>query len=129
MQTDPKKVPAEIASRLIVWNRSVQLLRFVQIFLGVVGVGCAIAIATFTAELSPLCLKSIAFAAALCTGLISAFDITGKANAMRRAWRHLNVQILRFDNLPDSKIDHLIDIYSQAEEMIGGVGFEKPAAK
>jgi hypothetical protein len=50
----------------------------------------------------------------------SAFDLGSKANRLRRAWRRLRTELLRFENRLSTEED-LIKVYALAEEIIGDV--------
>jgi hypothetical protein len=65
-------------------------------------------------------IKYFGFLAALTVGLSSALDIGSKANRMRRAWRRLNVAIIKFEEKLIG-MDELIKIYGESEEIIGDV--------
>lgn len=122
-----KEVPQDIVEALRSWDRTAGQLRFAQVFLGVLGTSAALAVTTFTLELSPIIVKGLSFTAALCIGLITAFDLNGRANIVRRAWRHLNTVALRYRNVPEASLDSVVDAYSQAEEMLGDVTFQRLA--
>ena len=109
------------------WGRIARALRYTQVALGGVGIAAALLVTTFTDELNKLGhLKYYSFLAAFSIGILFAFDIGGKANKTRQAWRHLNTAILRYLYVPSSPLDNLIDSYSQAEAMIGDVTFRHP---
>lgn len=124
-----RKIPQHIESSLFHWRITVSQLRSLQVVLGVSGIVSAIVVTTFTTDLSPLVLKMASLTSAVCIGIISAFDIGGKANATRAAWRHLNIAVLRYQSVAESTIDNLIDSYAQAEAMIGNVNFKPSASK
>ncbi|PYV98837.1 MAG: hypothetical protein DMG89_09940 [Acidobacteria bacterium] len=120
-----REIPAEISSNLRKWNWMARCLRIVQVGLGLVGTASALTVTTFAADIGTLWVKICSFVAALCIGLLAAFDIGGKANATRQACRHLNRAILRYLYLPASSLDNLIDSYSQAQDMVGNVTYRQ----
>lgn len=100
-------------------------LRFAQVGLGIVGSVSALVVTIFTADIATFWVKIFSFVAACCIGVLAAFDIGGKANATRLACRLLHRAILRYQCVPASTIDNLIDSYSQAQDMVGGVTFRQ----
>ena len=83
----------------------------------------ALIVSTFTNELGTRKTKIFSFVAALSFGVMSGFDIGGKADATRSGWRHLTTAILKFKNDPCYTSDKLIDAYSEGEAMVGNVPF------
>jgi hypothetical protein len=98
-------------------------LRVLQVSLGVLGTMSAFAVTTFAGELGTLLVKLCSFIAALSIGILTAFDIGGKANATRHAHRLLSLAVLRYLYLPASSPDNLLDSYAQAQEIVGGVTY------
>jgi hypothetical protein len=120
-----REIPAEILSHLHDWEKMANWDRGLQMALGVTGLAAALALSTFADFFkSPYWTKMLAFIAALCFGVLSAFDIGGKADAARTGWRHLNTAILKYQNNPKYTIDNLIDAYSDGEAMVGNVRFQ-----
>jgi hypothetical protein len=120
-----REIPAQISSNLRKWQWMARSLRIVQVGLGLLGTASALTVTTFAADIGTLWVKICSFVAALCIGLLAAFDIGSKANATRQACRHLNRAILRYLHLPESSLDDLIDSYSQAQDMVGGVTYRQ----
>jgi hypothetical protein len=125
VQIPNREVPPKMSDALRRWDRIAITLRYTQVALGTTGIVSALIVATFTKELGDY-LKVYSFLAALSIGILTAFDIGGKANKTRQAWRHLNTAILRYLYVQASSIDNLIDSYSQAEAMVGDVTFHQP---
>jgi hypothetical protein len=98
-------------------------LRILQVSLGVLGTVSAFAVTTFAGELGTLLVKVFSCAAALSIGILTAFDIGGKANATRQAHRLLNLAVVRYLYLPASSLDNLFDSYAQAQEIVGGLTY------
>jgi hypothetical protein len=118
-----REIPTEIAGQLRKWNRMARCLRILQVSLGVLGTASAFTVTTFAGELGTLLVKVFSFAAALAIGILTAFDIGGKANATRQAHRLLNLAVVRYLYLPASSLDNLFDSYAQAQEIVGGVTY------
>jgi hypothetical protein len=125
-QIEKPEIRAEILENLRRWAWIANSLRFTQVTLGIVATASALTVTTFTDELGTFWVKICSFLAAFCIGILVAFDIGGKANKTRRAWRHLNTAILRYQSIPASSLDNLIDSYSQAEAIVGDVEFRQP---
>ena len=131
--SNPKReVPREIAKHLRQWAWLAAFLRLLQIFLGIAGTLCALAVTTFTDELSKGSLpwiKILSFTAAVSIGVLGAFDIGGHSNSVYRAWRYLTAEILRFEADPSYPIETLIKAYSDGEAMVGDVHFRRLEGK
>lgn len=91
--------------------------------LGVIATVAALTVATFTEQLSPWQLKCCTFASAFAFGVLTAFDIGGKANAVRRAWRELTAATILFRDDPTFHLSDLVRAYQRGEEMIGDVNY------
>lgn len=122
-----REVPLEIQRNLQNWVWIANSLRFLQVALGIGGVAAALIVTTFTDELGNRRTKLIALIAALCIGILTAFDIGSKANSTRRAWRHVTTAILKYQSDPSYEVQKLIDAYAEAEVMVGDVQFRMPA--
>lgn len=120
-----QEVPTEISRNLRKWDWMARGLRFVQVILGAAGTASALVMASFTAEIGTFWVKACSFIAAFCIGMLAAFDISGKANATRQACRLLRRAILRYRYVDGSSLDKLIESYSQAQELVGGVSFRQ----
>src|SRR5262245_1505017 len=120
-----REVPQAIRDSMRDWGRFGNGLRTLQIFLGVGSMTAALLVATFTDELMQqgFALKGASFTAALFAGLLTAFNIGGKADALRRAWRHVTAAILRYEAGTHGGILDLIKAYEEAEVIVGDVPF------
>ena len=118
-----RKVPPEIEQHLRDWWHIANFDRIFQVFLALTGMASALIVSTFTNELGTRKTKIFSFVAALSFGVMSGFDIGGKADATRSGWRHLTTAILKFKNDPCYTYDKLIDAYSEGEAMVGNVPF------
>ena len=91
--------------------------------LGIIATGAALTVATFTEQLSPWQLKCCTFASAFSFGVLTAFDLGGKANAVRRAWRELTAAAILFRDDPTFQLSDLVQAYRRGEEIIGDVNY------
>jgi hypothetical protein len=121
--TIDRKVPPEIEQHLQDWWRIANFDRIFQVLLGLSGMVSALIVSTFTDELGTRKTKIFSFVAALSFGVMSGFDIGGKADATRSGWRHLTTAILKFKNNPCYTYDQLIEAYSEGEALVGNVPF------
>ncbi|MCZ7398091.1 MAG: hypothetical protein O8C62_00155 [Candidatus Methanoperedens sp.] len=114
-----RQIPKEIAKARKKWEQQVFGLRTIHALLGMLAITSSLLVA---ANWGPygIPIQRLAFIAALSVSLLSALDIGSKANRMRRAWRRLNVAIIKFEEKVIS-VDELIKAYEDAEEMIGDV--------
>lgn len=121
--TIDRKIPPEIEQHLQDWGRIANFDRIFQVLLGLTGMVSALMVSTFTNELGARKTKIFSFVAALSFGVVSGFDIGGKADATRSGWRHLTTAILKYKNNPCYTLDKLIDAYSEGEALVGNVPF------
>ena len=132
LSIDPKlakpAIPKEIASTLRTWVWIANSLRLLQIALGVIGTAAALTVTTFTTELGSMRTKICTLTAAFCLGTLTAFDIGGKADKTRQAWRQMTgaIMLYRYDSA--YTLPKLIEAYEKAEDVIGGVTFREPAS-
>ena len=114
-----REIPQEIGARLRDWNWQARLLRWGHWLLGAIAVISSVIVAAKVHSLSGDAIQWLAVSAAAATGLLTAFDLSGKGNQMRRAWRHLNAAKLRFEHEPSFSEGQLIKAYEEGEKMIG----------
>ena len=114
-----RQTPKDIIKARRKWEQQVIGLRSINAILGIIAIFSSLLVAA-NWELLGVQIKYFAFMAAAAVSLLSALDIGSKANRMRRAWRRLNVAIIRYEENLMSK-DDLIKAYEDAEEIIGDV--------
>lgn len=115
-----RKIPYEIAQNLKRWSMQSVAYRITTDILGVTGTVFSLLIAMNIEKLKKYT-QWFAFIAAVSYGIISAFDIGDKANRTRQAWRKLNTAVLRYQEQQDFTMKELIDVYSDAEDIVGDV--------
>src|ERR1700686_271987 len=124
LSIDPKlgkpAIPKEIVANLKTWVWIANSLRFLQIALGVIGTAAALTVTTFTTELGNMRTKICTLTAAFCLGTLTAFDIGGKADKTRQAWRQMTgaIMLYRYDSA--YTLPKLIEAYEKAEDVMGG---------
>jgi hypothetical protein len=109
------------------WNKLATSLQRTYVALGITATLSSLAVATFTAELKPIGVKIVSFLLAVALGLITAFDVGGKANSCRSAWRILKAAILSYENNPDFTIQELHQQYLTGEALIGDIKYSAPS--
>jgi len=114
-----RQAPKDIIKARRKWEQQVFGLRSIHAFLGTIAIISSLLVAADWAFLG-VPIKYFAFMAALAISLLSALDISSKANRMRRAWRRLNAAIIRYEENLITK-DDLVKAYEDAEEIIGDV--------
>jgi hypothetical protein len=124
-----REIPIGYRELLPVWNQLAKRLQMTYVIMGVVATICSLAVATFTAELGSAGIKAFSFTAALALGLITSFDIGGKANAARGAWRLLNSAVLAYSDDSEFTIQELHKQYEAGETMLGDIRFSAPRDK
>src|SRR5690606_1826865 len=116
---------SQILLQLDRWALQASLMRITQIVLGLASIVCSLLVAMQINTFKARTLKWLAFTSALSVGVLSSFGFGEKANNFRNAWRMLNTAVIRYEVAPDStKLMELIDVYSEAEKVIGDVQFE-----
>jgi hypothetical protein len=120
-----RKIPPEIERHLQDWMTIANFDRVLQVGLALSGMVSALVVSTFTDEMGPRKTKIFSFIAALSFGVLSGFDIGGKADRTRDAWRHLTTAVLKFKNDPYYTYDKLIEAYSEGEALVGNVPFNR----
>jgi hypothetical protein len=118
-----REIPLEVLQNLRRWSWLGNLLRIIHVILGVVATAAGLYVATFT-ERDPTYTKLGTFTAAFCLALLTAFNIGGKADSIRRAWRHVTAACMLYKGDPTFTLERLVKAYSEAETMIGDVPFQ-----
>lgn len=118
-----RAVPKPIIENLKSWNRIARSLRFIFVFLGCAATVSGLIATTFTEQLGFFWTKMFTFAASASIGLLTAFDIGGKANAVRRAWRNLQTAVLRYQEDSAYELSSLLEEYKRGEEAVGDVNY------
>jgi hypothetical protein len=124
-----KKELPEIVEILKLWTYKAKLLRFFQIFLGVIATFFSLLTATLIGDTTTGyndIAKGTAFIAAFAVALMTGFDLGTKANNVVRAWRKLHVAVINFNKEPADKADRsaVIKAYEEGESMIGDVSYQ-----
>jgi len=81
-------------------------------------IACSVIVASKFSTLEPLAVEALAMVSAISVGLLSALDIGGNANRMRKAWRKLNIAVLKFEEDDTYKLEELLSAYTAAEDLI-----------
>jgi len=116
-------IPKEIYESLRSWDWIARTLRITFIMLGSIATVSGLIATTFTQDLYPFWLKICTCSAAGAVGLLTAFDISGKANAMRRACRHLRAAIMQYQFDSAFTIADLINEYRKDQDLVGDVNY------
>lgn len=117
-----REIPAEIKQSLRHWAYIGNTLRTIQIILGVIATAAGLYVATFT-ELNPSLTRIGTYIAAFCLGMLSAFNIGGKADSMRRAYRYLTAACILYKGDQSFSLNKLVEAYKEAEIIVGDVPF------
>lgn len=121
-----REPPSEISKQLRRWTLLAGVLRALHIVLGTMATVCSLLVAAKINSFDRITIEWLSFGAAVAIGLLSAFDLGSKANRFRRAWRRLNIAVVRFSDDENFSKENLFAAYEAAEEMIGDVK-EEPA--
>ena len=124
-----REIPIGYRELLPVWNRLAKKLQFTYVAMGVTATVCSLMVATFTTELTNIGVKCVSFVAALALGLMTSFDVGGKANAARNAWRVLNSATLAYADDPSFTIQDLHKQYETGEKLLGDIRYSAPSDK
>jgi len=118
-----RQVPLEIHYNLRSWDRIATTLRIVFVSLGGIATTSAIVATTFNEQMGVFWTKVCICSAAVAVGLLTAFDISGKANAMRRACRNLRAAMMLYKWDPAFSITDLIGEYRRGQDLVGDVNY------
>lgn len=115
----------EIQRSLRQWDSMATWYQALYIFLGVTAIGGSIFVASYAGDEKKKSLVRIM--AVISTSFftcISAFDLGGKSNDIRNAYRNLNAAVMTYAAVKDSTgtaITNLITAYRESENIIGSV--------
>jgi len=118
-----RQVPLEIYDNLRSWDRIATTLRIIFVTLGSVATTSAVVATTFNEQMGTFWTKVCICSAAVSVGLLTAFDISGKANAMRRACRNLRAAIMLYKWESPFTIADLISEYRRGQDLVGDVNY------
>jgi hypothetical protein len=113
-----RRTPSPICKCLRDWNISAIFLRVAYIFLVLLSIVSSVIVASKFSSLDPIWVEILAMTAAISVGLLSALDIGGNANRMRKAWRKLNAAVIKYEEEENYTIEELLSTYEAAEAMI-----------
>lgn len=104
------------------WEWMSKYLRITHVGLGLSATFFSLLAASQIGSIPNEFITVFAFIAALCIGLLTAFNLNTKSNNMRTAWRRLNSSALMYNS---GKIndEELISEYKTAESTIGDVTY------
>ena len=107
-----KEIPPDIQEALKIWYRNATILRFIQVFIGILAIILTITVASKVVGTEPKILgiepsSWISWGAAISTGLLASLNVGGKANNMWNGWRKLNEAKMRYANQSDFGPDKL----------------------
>jgi hypothetical protein len=105
-------------SKAIQWEFQARMLRVGQLSLGVIAIVGSVLSAS---RWKPAIFSegSLAVLAAISIALLTGLDLTGQANRVRNAERHLTFSILEFRQTPGASLDVLLKSYQEAESIVG----------
>jgi hypothetical protein len=116
-----QKLP-DILQYLRRWSAMAIYLRIFHVSLGISATFFSALAATQIGNIDNNITKIFAFIATVSIALMTAFNLGGKSNNTRAAWRHLNAQVMRFNQgACDEK--EVIKTYEEAEKLIGDVSY------
>jgi hypothetical protein len=103
-------------------------LQWVITILGILAVGSSLAITAFADNVDVVVVKILSFVSTLILTLFAVFNILGKHNDIRKAWRHLNNAYLKY-NAQIIDLPELVKVKSEAELMLGYIDFNSALFK
>jgi hypothetical protein len=128
---DERTVPTNIIERLEDWDDTARRLRILTIGLAVVSIFFSILVAS---EVLPDDVqRGAAICAAIATALLTGLGLTQKSNAARNAWRHLNAEVMRYQDRVESDDAKakgaLYGAYEKGETLMGDVAISANVGK
>lgn len=113
-------IPPEIANAAKVYFGMGSKVQILMISLGLVAFVASLVVATFGGLfIDQRVTKSVAFIAALSTGMLTLFNMSKKNQDIWAAWRMLNAAILRYQYESGYTYKDLIDTWEKAEKTLG----------
>lgn len=119
-------VPSEFIDALGVYHSIATWLRRLLVVLGILAIGCSLTATAFTGEgkgeNDKIRLKILSCVASASVIVLTSFNIAGKGNNARNAYRHLlyAVELFRYGLL---SIEGLVKAHKEAEIILGSVDF------
>lgn len=96
--------------------------------LGIFAIGSFVAATSLAGLLNADWVKCLSFVSILILTLFTTFNISGKHNDMRKAWRHLNYAYLRYKT-GKLNLGQLVDAKNEAELILGYIEFNNATIK
>jgi hypothetical protein len=109
-----------IQNHLVSWNHQIHVLRIIYVIVGMAAISCNVLVTFGVGYFSSNAVRWISLAGSISLWMLLAFGIAQESNRMRRAWRLLNTQMLKYE-AGKVGIDELINAYNEAEGIIGDV--------
>lgn len=119
MSSEKRKVPPRIQRQLTIWDFEAWILRVLQASLSIIAIASSLLVAAKIDAFQWKYIEWLPIISALSTGLLSGFDLSSKANKMRRAWRKLHAAVILFEEDKSPTMDFLIKTYAEAEDIYG----------
>jgi hypothetical protein len=117
-----QKLP-DILQYLRLWSAMARYLRIIHVSLGISATFFSALAATQIGSIDNNIAKIFAFIATVSIALMTAFNLGVKSNNTRAAWRHLNAEVMKF-NQGLCKEQDVIKAYEEAEGLIGDVSYQ-----
>lgn len=111
----------ELKKRRDRWLLEGRVLRAIHALLGITAIIASLLVASKINSFKSEQIEWLAFMAAVSVGLLNGFDVGSKANRMIKAWRKLNVAILKYEGNSNLTMNELIKAYEESEIIIGDV--------
>lgn len=121
-ENEKKEILNHIEKLLKVWDRIASFLATTLVILGILAIACSLFVTFFADKDNILLIKVCSFTTTLILTLITAFNLSKKANGVRNGWRHLNAAYIKF-KAKTIEITDLIKAYEEGEVMLGSVDF------
>ena len=123
------EIPDYIAKCRRNWPKHARSLRVLFCVLGCLGLICPLVVTTFADQLKPFWVRIVTLVGTSAIGVLYAFDIPGKANRFRQAYRVLETALIRFEHGDNPAFTKVLDAYDSGEAKIGDVHFNQDAAE
>ncbi|SDG77498.1 MULTISPECIES: hypothetical protein [unclassified Duganella] len=131
--TEPhnRSIPEEMKVALHEWDRMAVRLTRLYALLGALSVSCSLFVATFVGTDAALTgsIRVVAFVGTASLAWIGTFNMGGKANALRSAWRLLNAACIRYKYEESYTFEELHAQYVAGESLLGVITIAEPAPK
>ena len=125
---DSNTVLNEVRGALKIYDALAVILQWLITIFGIIAVGCSLAVPVFAAYLPTIWIQILSFSSTLILTLFAVFNVFGKHNDIRKAWRYLNHAYLKY-SANNLELKDLVEAKNETETMLGYIDFDSALIK